>query len=112
MYKSYKIRLLPTKEQELKMFETINVCRFTYNFGLDYCMKYSKKLCKVLKMIGLFIIGAWNVPYAYSIFREWCEIIVDYDAGCRVSAFKVSDSKVISQISERVPSLNGTLPKP
>jgi len=38
--KSLKIRLLPTKEQEQKMFETINACRFTWNWGLAYNIKY------------------------------------------------------------------------
>lgn len=58
MYKSYKIRLLPTKEQEMQMLKTINICRFAYNFGLDYCMKYyeeNKKSINSRKVRDLFI---------------------------------------------------------
>ena len=43
MIKAMKIRLLPTKEQELKMFETLNVCRFTWNWGLNYKNEYYKE---------------------------------------------------------------------
>ena len=31
MKKSFKIRLLPTKEQEILMFKSIGCSRFTYN---------------------------------------------------------------------------------
>ena len=58
MYKSYKIRLLPTKEQEIQMLKTINICRFAYNFGLDYSMKYyeeNKKSINGRKVRDLFI---------------------------------------------------------
>ena len=37
MIKSIKIRLLPTKEQELLMFKTIGASRFTYNWALAKC---------------------------------------------------------------------------
>lgn len=40
MIRGFKIRLLPTKEQEEKMFQTIGVCRFTWNWALDYSIKY------------------------------------------------------------------------
>ena len=35
MIKSVKIRLLPTKEQELLMFKTIGCSRFAYNWALN-----------------------------------------------------------------------------
>jgi putative transposase len=66
MYKSYKIRLLPTKEQELKMFETINVCRFAYNFGLNYCMKYyeeNKKSISGRKVRDIFTKNKEQYPW-------------------------------------------------
>ena len=34
MLKSIKIRLIPTKEQEKLMFKSVDVARFTYNWGL------------------------------------------------------------------------------
>lgn len=36
MIKGIKIRLLPTKEQEIEMFKTLNVCRFVWNWGLNF----------------------------------------------------------------------------
>lgn len=36
MIKGIKIRLLPTDEQEQKMFKTIGVCRFAWNWGLEF----------------------------------------------------------------------------
>lgn len=35
MIKSIKIRLIPTLEQEVVMFKSIGVSRFTYNWGLN-----------------------------------------------------------------------------
>ena len=35
MIKSVKIRLKPTSEQELLMYKSIGVARFTYNWGLS-----------------------------------------------------------------------------
>lgn len=43
MIKSLKILLLPTKEQELKMFQTIGVCRFSWNWGLSFSNNYYKE---------------------------------------------------------------------
>ena len=37
MKKSFKIRLLPTKEQEILMFKSIGCSRFTYNWALNRC---------------------------------------------------------------------------
>ena len=37
MKKSIKIRLLPSKEQELLMFKSIGCSRFTYNWALNRC---------------------------------------------------------------------------
>lgn len=42
MYKSYSIRLKPTKEQEQKMFQTIGACRFAWNWGLNYMNNFYK----------------------------------------------------------------------
>ena len=33
MIKSVKIRLFPTKEQEILMYKSCGVARFTYNWG-------------------------------------------------------------------------------
>jgi putative transposase len=46
MIKSIKIRILPTKEQEKLMFKTINICRFAYNWGLNYSNEYYKEYKK------------------------------------------------------------------
>jgi putative transposase len=43
MIKSVKIRILPTKKQEELMFRTIGVCRFAYNWGLNYNNNYYKE---------------------------------------------------------------------
>ena len=37
MRKSFKIRLLPTQEQEILMFKAIGCSRFTYNWALNRC---------------------------------------------------------------------------
>lgn len=37
MIKSMKIRLLPTKEQEVLMLKTIGCSRFAYNWALNRC---------------------------------------------------------------------------
>lgn len=36
IYKSYKIRIFPTKEQEQKMWNHIGACRFIWNYMLEY----------------------------------------------------------------------------
>ena len=35
MIKSVKIRLLPNKKQEILMFKSVGIARFTYNWGLN-----------------------------------------------------------------------------
>ena len=35
MIKGFKIRLLPTPEQEQKFYQTIGACRFIYNWGIN-----------------------------------------------------------------------------
>lgn len=40
MMKTYKIRLLPTKEQEELMYKHIGCCRFIWNWALEVQMKY------------------------------------------------------------------------
>ncbi len=35
MIKSYKIRLLPTKEQEKQLLKSVNIARFIYNWTLN-----------------------------------------------------------------------------
>lgn len=39
MIKSYKIRLLPTTEQEQMMWDSVNASRFVWNWGLAYQME-------------------------------------------------------------------------
>jgi putative transposase len=51
--RAVKIRLLPTKEQEQKMFETINACRFTWNWGLAYSIKYYEENKKSISGRGI-----------------------------------------------------------
>lgn len=43
MIKSVKIRLFPTKEQELLMFKSIGCSRFTYNWALNRCNELYKQ---------------------------------------------------------------------
>lgn len=43
MIKGYRIRLLPTKEQEQKLKNTVNASRFIYNWGLNEQDKEYKK---------------------------------------------------------------------
>ncbi len=38
MIKAVKIRLLPTKEQELLMFKSTGTARFAYNWGLQMAL--------------------------------------------------------------------------
>jgi len=39
---TYKFRLYPTKEQEEKLLETLEICRQTYNYLLSRIMKSDK----------------------------------------------------------------------
>lgn len=39
MYKGYRVRLLPTKEQEEKLLKKCDIARFVWNWCLDYQMK-------------------------------------------------------------------------
>lgn len=39
MYKTYKFRLYPTKEQEQKLLHTLEQCKFVYNIMLDGLQK-------------------------------------------------------------------------
>ena len=43
MKKSFKIRLLPTEEQEILMFKSIGCSRFTYNWALNRCNELYKQ---------------------------------------------------------------------
>lgn len=43
MIKSVKIRLIPTKEQELLMFKSIGCSRFAYNWALNRCNELYKQ---------------------------------------------------------------------
>lgn len=43
MIKSVKIRLLPTKEQEILMFKSIGCSRFAYNWALNRCNELYKE---------------------------------------------------------------------
>ena len=49
MYKAMKIRLLPTKDQEEKMLKTINVCRFAWNWGLNFKNNFYNETGKSIK---------------------------------------------------------------
>ena len=47
MIKSVKIRLKPTKEQEVLMLKSCGVSRFAYNFGVEcFTRDYEKYLDK------------------------------------------------------------------
>ena len=46
MKKSLKIRLLPTKEQEVLMLKSIGCSRFTYNWALNRCNELYKQNIK------------------------------------------------------------------
>ena len=43
MKKSFKIRLLPTEQQEILMFKSIGCSRFTYNWALNRCNELYKQ---------------------------------------------------------------------
>ena len=43
MKKGFKIRLLPTEEQEILMFKSIGCSRFTYNWALNRCNELYKQ---------------------------------------------------------------------
>ena len=49
MIKSIKIRLKPTKEQEILMFKSVGVARFAYNWGLAKWEEMYKKGLKPSK---------------------------------------------------------------
>ena len=57
MIKSVKIRLLPTKEQEILMFKSVGAARFAYNWGLA---KWEEKYKKGLKPKGSLIKKKFN----------------------------------------------------
>ena len=46
MIKGFKIRLLPTKEQEELMIKSIGCSRFTYNWALNKCNENYKNNIK------------------------------------------------------------------
>ena len=43
MIKSFKVRLLPTKEQEELMFKSIGYSRFAYNWGINKVQEYREQ---------------------------------------------------------------------
>jgi putative transposase len=43
MIKSYKVRLIPTEEQEQKMWDSVNAARFVWNWGLGYQIERFKQ---------------------------------------------------------------------
>ena len=56
MYKSYKIRLYPTKEQEELMWKHIHACRFIWNYMLDkqnQCYQNNKSHLSKFDMMNL-----------------------------------------------------------
>ena len=53
MIKAIKVRLYPTKEQEILMFKSAGVSRFVYNWGLNYLNTYYKENEKSLSIGNL-----------------------------------------------------------
>lgn len=51
--RTYKIRLLPTKEQEILLWKHINVCRFIWNWGLAIQIKTYEETGKKLNGFAL-----------------------------------------------------------
>lgn len=46
--KAIKIRLFPTKEQEILMFKSIGCSRFVYNWALNRCNERYEKVKNIL----------------------------------------------------------------
>lgn len=53
MIKGYKIRLLPTPEQEQDLFKSANTSRYVWNWGLAYQMNQFKETGKILSAYDL-----------------------------------------------------------
>lgn len=56
MYRCYKVRLYPTKEQEELMWKHVNACRYIWNWMLEYCKTeyiQGRKTPKEYEMIKL-----------------------------------------------------------
>ena len=53
MIKAIKVRLYPTKDQEILMFKSAGVARFVYNWGLNYLNTYYKDNKKSLSIGNL-----------------------------------------------------------
>ena len=53
MIKAIKVRLYPTKEQEVLMWKSAGIARFTYNWGLNYLNTYYEKNKKSLSIGNL-----------------------------------------------------------
>ena len=53
MYKGYKIRLYPTKEQEILFKKHIGCCRFIYNYMLNLQIENYKLGCKYIKRFSM-----------------------------------------------------------
>lgn len=90
MYKSYKFRIYPTKEQEELIQKTFGCCRFVYNYFLDmkinlyksektnigkfYCSSYCNQILKKeyehLKEVDKFALNnsIYNLDNAYKMF--------------------------------------------
>ena len=53
MYRGYRIRLYPTREQEQQLWKTVNAVRWTWNWGLSYQMERYKEHGKILSAYDL-----------------------------------------------------------
>lgn len=50
MIKAIKVRLYPTKKQEVLMFKSAGISRFSYNWGLAFLNKYYEENNKFLQI--------------------------------------------------------------
>lgn len=53
VFKSYKIRIFPTREQEQKMWNHIGACRFIWNYMFEYQEQLHKRNEKHLSAFGM-----------------------------------------------------------
>ena len=88
-WQNYRIRIYPSKEQEERMFQIINVFRYVYNWGLS---KYKENYKETGKSTTKFTLAKQFTEHRHSPGFEWLE---DYDiTTCRFALWNVIDAFV------------------
>lgn len=101
MIKTYKIRLLPTKEQEQSMWKHIGCCRFIWNWGLDIqkqeyakngkklsCFDLIRKITSLKKEEEYVWLNEASVPSLQTTLRDLDKAYTNFFKGAGFPKFK------------------------